>query len=128
MGEKKEFRISLPNEPGQIARVCEALGRRGVNILSVAAIGAANPVVALVADQEDKIGEALEELGLSFQELELLTVDVPHRPGELGSFARKMGDANINIDSIYLLWESSGEVKVALTVSDLTKAKQELGL
>ena len=128
MGEKKEFRISLPNEPGQIARVCEALGRLGVNILSVAAIGAANPVVALVADQEDKIGEALEELGLSFQELELLTVDLPHRSGELGSFARKMGDANINIDSIYLLWESSGEVKVALTVSDLTKAKQELGL
>ena len=128
MGEKKEFRISLPNEPGQIARVCEALGRRGVNMLSVAAIGADNPVVALVADQEDKIGEALEELGLSFQELELLTVDLPHRPGELGSFARKMGDANINIDSIYLLWESSGEVKVALTVSDLTKAKQELGL
>lgn len=128
MGEKKEFRISLPNEPGQLARVCEALGRRGVNILSVAAIGAANPVVALVADQEDKAREALEELGLSFQEVELLTVEVPHRPGELGTFAKKMGDANINIESIYLLWDSGGEVKVALTVSDLTKAKQELGL
>lgn len=124
----KEFRISLPNEPGQLARVCEALGSRGVNILSVAAIGAANPVVALVADQEDKTRDVLQELGLSFQEVELLTVEVPHRPGELGTFAKKIGDANINIDSIYLLEESGGEVKVALTVSDLTKAKQELGL
>ena len=128
MREKKEFRISLPNEPGQLARVCEALGRRGANILSVAAIGAANPVIALVADQEDNTREALEELALSFQEVELLTVDVPHRPGELGAFATKMGDANINIESIYLLEESDGEVKVAFTASDLAKAKQELGL
>jgi hypothetical protein len=128
MGEKKEFRITLPNEPGQLARVCEALGHRGVNILSVAAIGAANPVVALVADKENKTREALEELGLGFQEVELLTVDMPHRPGELSTFTKKMGDANINIESIYLLEESSGEVKVALTVSDLAKAKQELGL
>ena len=128
MREKKEFRISLPNEPGQLARVCGALGRRGVNILSVAAIGAANPVVALVADQEDNTREALEELALSFQEVELLTVDVPHRPGELGAFAKKMGDANINIESIYLLEESDGGVKVAFTACDLAKAKQELGL
>jgi len=128
MEDKKEFRISLPNEPGQLARVCEALGHRGVNILSVAAIGAANPVVALVADQEDKTREALEELALSFQEVELLTVEVPHRPGELGTFAKKMRDANINIESIYLLEESGGEVKVAFTVSDLAKAKQELRL
>jgi len=128
MEEKKEFRISLPNEPGQLARVSEALGGRGVNILSVAGIGAANAVITLVADQEDKTRETLEELGLSFEEVELLTVDVPHRPGELGTLARKMGDADINIDSIYLLEESGGEVKIALTVSDLTKAKQELGL
>lgn len=128
MEERKEFRISLPNEPGQLARVSEALGGRGVNILSVAGIGTANAVIALVADQEDTTRETLEELGLSFEEVELLTVDLPHRPGELGTLAKKMGDADINIESIYLLIEPSGEFKVALTVSDLTKAKQELGL
>jgi hypothetical protein len=124
----KEFRISLPNKPGRLARVAEDLGRRGVNILAIAAIGAANPVIALVVDQEDKTREALKKLRLRFQELELLMVDVPHRPGELGIFAKKMGDAKINIDSMYLLEESGGKVKVALTVSDLKKAKQKLGL
>lgn len=128
MEERKEFRISLPNEPGQLARVSEALGGRGVNILSVAGIGTENPVIALVADQEDTTRETLEELGLSFEEVELLTVDLPHHPGELGTLAKKMGDADVNIESIYLLIEPSGEFKVALTVSDLTKAKQELGL
>lgn len=124
----KEFRVSLPNEPGQLARVGEALSRRGVNILTVAAIGAANPAVALVADQEDRAREALEELGLSFEEVELLTLNVPNRPGELSTFAKKLGDANINIESIYLLEASDEEAKVALTVSDAAKAKQVLGM
>ena len=124
----KEFRISLPNRPGQLARLAEDLGHRGVNILAVAGIGAVKPVMALVVDQEDKTREALKSLRLKFQEVELLTVDVPHHPGELGIFARKMADAKINIASIYLLEGSVGEVKVALTVSDLNKAKQKLGL
>lgn len=128
MGEKKEFRISLPNKPGRLARVAEDLGRRGVNILAVAAIGAANPVIALVVDQEDKTREGLKKLRLKFQEVELLTVDIPHRPGELGNFAKKMEGTKINIESIYLLEESGGGVKVAFTVSDLSKAKQKLGL
>ena len=125
---RKEFRISLPNKPGQLARVAENLGLQGVNILAVAAIGAANPVIALVVDLEDKTRKVLKKLRLRFQEVELLTVDVPHRPAQLAAFAKKMGDAKINIESIYLLEKSKGKVKVALTVSDLNKAKQKLDL
>ncbi len=124
----KEFRVYLPNEPGQLAQVGEALSRRGVNILTVAAIGAANPTVALVVDQEGIAREVLEGLGLSFEEVELLTLTVPNRPGELSTFAKKLGDAKINIESIYLLEASGEEAKVALTVSDSAKAKQVLGI
>jgi len=124
----KEFRISLPNRPGQLARLAEDLGRRGVNILALAGVGTAKPVMALAVDQEDKTREALKNLRLKFREVELLTADVPHRPGELSVFARKMADAKINIQSIYLLEGAVGEVKVAFTVSDPDKAKQKLGL
>jgi hypothetical protein len=124
----KEFRISLPNRPGQLARLAEDLGRRGANILAVAGIGTAKPVMALVVDQEDKAREALKNLHLKFRELEILMVDVLHRPGELGIFARKLAEAKINIQSIYLLEGSVGEIKVALTVSDPDKARQVLGL
>jgi hypothetical protein len=124
----KEFRVLLPNEPGQLAHVGEALSHRGVNILTVAAIGAANPAVALVVDQEDIAREVLEKLGLSFEEVDLLTLNVPNRPGELSTFAKKLGDAKINIESIYLLEASGEEAKVALTVSDTAKAKQVLGM
>ena len=124
MMEKKEFRVSLPNEPGQLARLGETLGQHGVNILTVAAIGAANPVIALVTDNENQTREALQEMGLIFQELEILTVKMPNRPGELGILSKKLADANINIESIYLL----GEGEVVFTVSNIAKAKQILGL
>jgi hypothetical protein len=67
-------------------------------------------------------------LGLSFQEVELLTLNIPNRPGEMSTFAKKLGDANINIESIYLLEASGEEAKVVLTVSDIAKAKQVLGM
>lgn len=124
----KEFRLSLPNQPGELAKVAEALGQSGINILAVAGIGAANPVLALVTEQEDQTRNVLQGLGISFQEGELLTVKVPDRPGELGKMARKLGDAQVNIDSIYLLSKAAGEAELAFTVSDLAQAKQLLGL
>ncbi len=128
MEEMTEFRISLPNEPGQLARVGEALGTRGVNILTVAAIGTVEAAVALVTDQEDKTREALGDLGLSYQEIELLAVSLSHQPGELGVLAKKLADADINIESMYLLEESAGIVKIAITVNDLTRARQVLDI
>lgn len=122
----KEFRLSLPNHPGELARVAEALGRRGVNILSVAAIGAASPVVALVAEQEDQARTELQGLGVSFQEAELLTVKLADRPGQLGELSKKLGDAQVNIDSVYLLGKAGGDAELALSVSELDKAKQAL--
>ena len=81
-----------------------------------------------MVDKEEETRTALQNLGISFQEVELLTVKVPDRPGELAKIARKLGDAQINIESIYLLSKASGEAELALTVSDIAKAKQLLGL
>lgn len=72
MANRKEFRISLPNQPGQLARVCEALGKRSINIRTVAGVAGA-PVFVLVTEQVEQTGAAFQELGLSFQEVELLT-------------------------------------------------------
>ena len=121
----KEFRVSLSNRPGQLARVSGALGQRGVNIITLAATGIG--ILALVTDQEERTRTALKDLGLSFQERELLTVKLPNRPGELGNFAKKLADSEINIESIYLIDRIGDEVEVSFTVSDVPRAKQILG-
>ncbi|KPL14360.1 hypothetical protein AMJ74_03565 [candidate division WOR_3 bacterium SM1_77] len=127
MSSTKEFRISLPNQPGQLVRVCEALSQRNVNIRTIAGIAGTNRL-AMVTDQEDPTKEVLQKLGLSFEEVELLTVRLVDKPGTLAGFARKLADANINIESIYRLGVTADGVEVAFTVSDIDKAKPVLGL
>jgi len=127
MSSTKEFRISLRNQPGQLVRVCEALSQRNVNIRTIAGIAGTNRL-AMVTDQEDPTKEVLQKLGLSFEEVELLTVRLVDKPGTLAGFARKLADANINIESIYRLGVTADGVEVAFTVSDIDKAKPVLGL
>ena len=127
MSSTKEFRISLPNQPGQLVRVCEALSQRNVNIRTIAGIAGTNRL-AMVTDQEDPTKEVLQKLGLSFEEVELLTVRLVDKPGTLAGFARKLADANINIESIYRMGVTADGVEVAFTVSDIDKAKPVLGL
>ncbi len=127
MAERKEFRILLPDQPGQLARVCEALSQRKVNIRTVAGIAGAT-LLAVVTEQEDHTRAVFQELGLNFHEVELLTIKLVDRPGELATFAKKLSDANINIESIYILRTSADEVEIAFTVSDMDRARQVLGL
>jgi hypothetical protein len=128
MANRKDFRISLPNEPGQLARVCEALSARGVNIKSLAGIAATPPVLAIITDNEEDTKEALEELGLTYVQDELLIVRLSNIPGEIATISRKFADAGINIESIYMMREIGEEGEIAITVSDFEKAKKILEL
>jgi len=128
MNITKEFRLILPNKPGELARICEALAKHEVNIRSIAGIAGTLPVMAITTEQEDGARDALKELGIDFQELELIIIKLTDVPGELAFFTRKLADANINIESIYMLGELAGEGKIGLTVTvnDIDKAKKLL--
>jgi hypothetical protein len=128
MEYKKDFRISLPNEPGQLARVCEALGKRDVNIRTLAGISGSKPTLAIITDNEDETRAVLKELGLNFKESDLFTIKLTDIPGEIAFFTRKLTDAKINIESIYMLGELAGEGQIAFTVDNPEKVKEILKL
>ena len=44
------------------------------------------------------------------------------RPGELAKVAKKLGKANINIRSIYIIGQKNGKTEVALVVDDMNRA------
>lgn len=124
----KEFRVSVPNEPGQLALVSAALSQKLVNIRTVAGFGAAGPVVTFITDHDGRAREALDELGLRYEEVEVLTVTLSDKPGELARISRTLADAHLNIDSIYVLSNREGLIDIALTVNDPDKARAVLGL
>lgn len=124
----KEFRVTLPNRPGQLAGIAELLGERGINIKSVAGVAdSPHPAVALVVEDVGQTRTALREGRFQFEEKEILTATLPDRPGELGQLARKLGNSGVNIESIYVLETEGENVQLALSVDNPKKAKEILG-
>jgi len=107
------------NRPGEFARAAEALGKARVNIEGVTEIE--GTVHLLVEDAAAR--KALESAGLKVQaEREVLVVDVHDRPGELATITRKIADAGVNLDVLYM----ATNTRVVISADDVTKARRAL--
>lgn len=121
----REFKVSLSNRPGELANLAELLGNKGINIASVAGVseGEKSSVVALITEDVGSTRDALRAERFQFEEEELLSVDLEDKPGELAAVARKLGDAKVNIESLYLLDKREESVQLALEVDNKEKAE-----
>ncbi len=121
-----DLTITLANRPGSLADLGEALGAAGVNIEAIAGFGTGSTGIAhLVVDDADKACAALETAGIGVTDArETMSVTLPDEPGALGRFARKLGEAGVNIDAAYIGGtDGAGEVELIFVVDDLDKAK-----
>ena len=115
--------IDLPNRPGSLAKFGETLGAADVSlegggVFTVDGIGRAH---FLVEDGE-AARAALEEAGLGIATvrqvlIRRLTQEVP---GQLGSIARVLADAGVNIETQY----SDHANRLILVVDDLETARR----
>jgi hypothetical protein len=120
----KDLQVELEDRPGTLAQLGEALGRAGVNIEGFCAV----PVqgkgrIHLVVEDAAAARRALEGAGIRVVgERDVLVVDVVDQPGTLGSVARKLADAGVNIDWAYL----ATRTRLVLACSDLDRARSAL--
>lgn len=122
------FVISCENRPGELARVCEAIAGREVNITSVAGLGAgAQGAVGVTTDDDPATRAALSETGMSFREAESVSVTLPHRPGALGQASRRLADAGVNVEYVAVAGLTGESGTIVFGVSDATKAQEALG-
>ena len=116
-----DLTVKLEDRPGTIADLGEALGAAGINIYG----GCGFPcegvgIIHVLVDDADAAKEALAAAGLeASSERPVLTIKVEDRPGELGKHARRMADAGVNVDLLYLTADS----RLVFGVDDLDKAK-----
>jgi hypothetical protein len=119
--------IVLRDQPGELARIGEATGEAGINILGMAAFtGEGRGIIhVLVADEQAGAARAaLEGAGLGVADSrEVLVIDVNDRPGTLGELARTLGDANVNIELAYTTF---GGIKLVVATDDLDSARDAL--
>lgn len=92
--------VFVENKPGQTARVTKLLADVGVSLcwLTIANSGSFG-VMKFLVDQRDLAVQTLKEKGLMVSLLEVLAVEVPHKPGSLQAVADLLGRNDINLDN-----------------------------
>ena len=55
---------------------------------------------------------------------EVLSVTLEDEPGALGRYCRRLADASINLEAVYLAGERNGAKELVLAVTDLPAARQ----
>ena len=122
------FIVEAQNRPGELARVAAALGDRGINITSGAALGlGAGGGFGFITNDEAGSRTALQGAGIDFREIEVIPVTMADEPGELARVARKLGDAGVNIELVMPISMSGGRTNVALGVDQVDAARAAVG-
>jgi hypothetical protein len=123
-----EFTVHLANRPGMLATLTEQLASAGINIEALAAFGFDEEgVVRLIVDDDVTTRSVLRKAGVAFEERSIQVTVLPHRPGALATLTRRLADAGVNIDAVYLLRSSSEGMEFAIGVDDPVRARTRLG-
>jgi hypothetical protein len=102
MAKAKEFTVTIEDKPGALGKCFRALAERGVNILAFQSyVEERESLVRFLADDPAAAKAVLGGLHMIFEETDVALVRLPHKPGQLGRAATKLGEAGINIDYSY---------------------------
>jgi hypothetical protein len=123
-----DLSISLPDEPGGLAKAAKALGDAGVNIEGIAGLGGGgHGHVHLLVENAGAARTALEGAGATLEgEREAVIVDVSSedRPGKLAELAEAVGAAGVNLAACYVASRS----RVVFSSDDAAGLRSALGM
>ena len=124
MAKAKEFTVTIEDKPGALGKCFHALAERGVNILAFQSyVEERESLVRFLVDDPAAAKAVLGNLRMIFEETDVAVVRLPHRPGELGRAASRLGENQINIDYSYCGLEPGSTLGlVVFGVDNLTKA------
>lgn len=121
------FTVLLKNQPGELAQLGELIAERGANLMLCGVTAGSQGIVALVADDESAVRDALTGAGMDFHERAALTVRLPDEPGQAATLARRLADAKVNIELLMPTRICDGQAELAVCVSDDAAARDALG-
>jgi hypothetical protein len=123
----KDCSIQLTNHPGDLARVAQALARRGVNIKALAGLAVGGTaVVRILPDDIVAARGALEAANIRFTETEVHEVLLENKAGVLATVTGRLGDEGINLEAIYTTGIADDLVELAIASDNPKKTKKIL--
>ena len=122
------FTVDLKNQPGELARLCEAMAGRGVNLILCTAARGEDGTVAFIADDEAGAETALADAGARYTKRPALTIRMENQPGAGAATFRKLADAGVNADLLVPVRVSDDLFFAVICVDDSDKARRALGV
>jgi hypothetical protein len=117
--------IEIENEPGALARVAAAVSDAGVNLAAATCMGTAEQVelhILVPHAEAAKHALAISHVGVS-REREVVVVEVEDRPGVLADLTRKVAEAGVDLDLVYVATRN----RLVFGSADLAGLKAALG-
>jgi hypothetical protein len=124
-----QLAVFMKNVPGMLHDILQSITEAGINIEAIMVHDAVDyAVVRMVVDAPVKAIHLLGERGLLVVETDVVSHDMPNRPGQLLELAGKLAKGNVNIAYIYgSTPREEGLSRVFLSTSDDAKVLKILG-
>jgi hypothetical protein len=99
-----DLTVRLLNQPGTLMRASDALGRAGINIEGASGyVCDGQGIFHILVEDAEQARRALIDAGLEVQgERRVATTPVENRPGSAAAVLRRIADASVNVDLVYL--------------------------
>ena len=82
--------------------------------------------IAVATDDNAQTRAALADINCTFEQKEITTAALPHKPGSLAKAARQLASSGVNIESVLLLGMQGQDIEVGFVTSDPVMAKNAL--
>ena len=122
------FMVELDNQPGELARLCEAMADGGINLVLCATTRGEEGTVAFIADDEASAETALQQADIGYAMRPALTIRMENQPGVGAATFRKLADAGVNAELLLPVRVSDALFFAVICVDDADKARGALGV
>jgi hypothetical protein len=121
------FLVECENRPGEIARVSRAIAERDVNLTASCSLAwGDHGAIGLITSDADAARAALNTTGMTVHEYELVSFQLPDRPGSLAEASDRLAKAGVNVEFYLPTGYAGGEVTLAAGVDNVVLARQAL--
>ena len=119
--------VIVPDKPGGLARIANALGDAGINIEMIdGRLAGEIGVITLSTDDDDAALQALLKANLRAVTSDVVVFRLPDKPGALAGVAQLFGEHRINVRTIHIVHRLAGQAVVAVTTDDDSRARSLL--
>ena len=111
--------VIVPDEPGSLAKVTEAVGEAEINIESIEgrSVGELG-VITLQTSNDEAALHALLEADMRAVTSDAIVFHLPDRPGALAGVAQLLGSHGLNVRTIHIVQRLAGHAIIAVTTDN----------